>query len=157
LAELGDRGRAAEVDSETVSAALAEITRLIERAVDKIKTSADLCPVVLVGGGTILVGDDLAGASELVKPEHAQVANAIGAAIAQVGGEIDRVFSLETASRADVLEAAQLEATAKAIEAGAEPESIAIVDVEDIPLTYLPGNEIRVRVKAVGDLARSAA
>ena len=33
--------------------------------------------------------------SELVKPEHFAVANAIGAAIAQVGGEVDRVFSLE--------------------------------------------------------------
>ena len=27
-----------------------------------------------------------------------------------------------------------------------------IVDVDEIPLTYMPGNEMRIRVKAVGDL-----
>ena len=30
--------------------------------------------------------------------------------------------------------------------------SIEIVDVEDVPLAYLPGNATRVRVKAVGEL-----
>jgi N-methylhydantoinase A/oxoprolinase/acetone carboxylase beta subunit len=157
LVDLGDRSKVASLAATTVSAALEEIARMIERAVDKIKTSAEPCPVVLVGGGTILVGDAIAGASELVKPAHAQVANAIGAAIAQVGGEIDRVYSLDAASRDEVLESARQEATAKAIEAGADPSSVNIVDIEDIPLTYLPGNEIRVRVKAVGDLARAAA
>jgi hypothetical protein len=43
-------------------------------------------------------------------------------------------------------------ATAKAVEAGAQPESVEIVEVDEIPLTYMPGNAIRVRVKAVGDL-----
>ena len=64
------------------------------------KTSAEPIPVVVVGGGSILLGDTLPGASELVKPEHFAVANAIGAAIAQVGGEVDRVFSLERHDRA---------------------------------------------------------
>jgi hypothetical protein len=27
-----------------------------------------------------------------------------------------------------------------------------VVEVDEIPLTYLPGNAMRVRVKAVGDL-----
>ena len=31
-------------------------------------------------------------------------------------------------------------------------DSIEIVDVEDVPLAYLPGNATRVRVKAVGEL-----
>ena len=37
---------------------------------------------------------------------------------------------------------------------GAVPTSIQIeiVDVEDVPLAYLPGNATRVRVKAVGEL-----
>ena len=96
-----------------------EIQRLVERAVDRIKTSADPVPVVLVGGGTILVGDTLVGASELIKPEHASVANAMGAAIAQAGGEIDRVFSLDGSSREAVLEEARADATARAVAAGA--------------------------------------
>ena len=43
-------------------------------------------------------------------------------------------------------------ATEEAIKAGADPDSIQIVEVEDVPLAYLPGNATRVRVKAVGDL-----
>jgi N-methylhydantoinase A/oxoprolinase/acetone carboxylase beta subunit len=157
LADIGDRNRVASMDRVEIGDALAEITRMIEAAVDRIKTNADPCPVILVGGGAILIGSTINGASELVKPEHAAVANAIGAAIAQVGGEVDRVYSLEATSRAEMLELAQREATAKAVEAGAGPGTISIVDVEDVPLTYLPGNEVRVRVKAVGELARVVA
>ena len=40
----------------------------------------------------------------------------------------------------------------KAVAAGASPQSIEIVDVEDVPLSYLPGNATRIHVKAVGDL-----
>jgi N-methylhydantoinase A/oxoprolinase/acetone carboxylase beta subunit len=88
----------------------------------------------------------------MVKPDHYPVANAIGAAIAQVGGEMDRVFSLASMSREDALAEARAEATAKAISAGADPNTIQIVDVEEVPLAYLPGNATRIRVKAVGDL-----
>ena len=152
LAEVGDPQLVADLDRAVVESALAEIQRLVERAVDRIKTSADPVPVVLVGGGTILVGDAVAGASELVKPEHAAVANAMGAAIAQAGGEIDRVFTLDGSSREAVLEEARADATARAVAAGAEPGTVSIVEVDEIPLTYMPGNEVRIRVKAVGDL-----
>jgi N-methylhydantoinase A/oxoprolinase/acetone carboxylase beta subunit len=157
LADIGDPKLVAGLDRAVVDAALAAIQQLVERAVDRIKTSAGAVPVVLVGGGTILVADTLAGASELIKPEHAAVANAMGAAIAQAGGEIDRVFSLDGSSRDEVLDQARAEATARAVAAGAEPTSVTIVEVDEIPLTYLPGNDVRIRVKAVGDLQLSPA
>ena len=75
-----------------------------------------------------------------------------GAAIAQISGEIDRVYALAEKSREKVLAEAKEEAMAKAVEAGAKKEKVEIVDVEDVPLAYLPGNATRVRVKAVGDL-----
>jgi hypothetical protein len=31
------------------------------------------------------------------------------------------------------------------------------VEVEDLPLAYLPGNSLRVRVRVVGDIAEPAA
>ena len=34
--------------------------------------------------------------------------------------------------------------------------TVQVVDVEDVPLSYLPGNAVRVRVKAVGDLQLEA-
>jgi N-methylhydantoinase A/oxoprolinase/acetone carboxylase beta subunit len=116
------------------------------------KTSAGDIPVVVVGGGSVLLRDALPGASELVKPDHFAVANAIGAAIAQVGGEVDRVAAMEGRARQDVLDEARAEAVEKAVAAGARRGSVEIVEVEEIPLAYVPGNAVRVRVKAVGDL-----
>jgi N-methylhydantoinase A/oxoprolinase/acetone carboxylase beta subunit len=116
------------------------------------KTSVDAIPVVVVGGGSILLRDSLAGASELVKPEHFAVANAIGAAIAQVGGEVDKVVALEGTTREAALEEAKAEAVEKAAAAGAQRNSVRVVDVEDVPIAYLPGNATRIRVKAVGEL-----
>ena len=88
----------------------------------------------------------------MVKPEHFEAANAVGAAIAQISGEVDRVYALDSLSREQALDNAKAEASAKAVDAGADPDTIQIVDVEDVPLTYLPGNATRIRVKAVGDL-----
>jgi N-methylhydantoinase A/oxoprolinase/acetone carboxylase beta subunit len=150
--ELGDRSRVADLDSTLVSATLDEIHRMVDVAVDRMKLSAAPIPVILVGGGAILICRPIQGASEIVKPEYSIVANAVGAAIGQVGGEVDRVFSLAGMSRDQALEEAKREATSKAVAAGADPTTIRVVDVEDIPLSYLPGNAVRVRVKAIGDL-----
>ena len=117
-----------------------------------IADAADV-PVIVVGGGSILVAKPLAGASEMVKPPHFEAANAVGAAIAQISGEVDRVYSLAGMSRDAALDDAKAEAGAKAVAAGADPATLQVVDVEDVPLAYLPGNATRIRVKTVGDLA----
>ena len=67
---------------------------MIAIAVDRMKTSATPVPVQsLSAAASILVTGEIEGASEIIKPDHFPVANAIGAAIAQVGGECDRIFS----------------------------------------------------------------
>jgi N-methylhydantoinase A/oxoprolinase/acetone carboxylase beta subunit len=149
LAELGEPELVRGIDAEP---GLARIEERIAETVDRMKTSADPIPVVVVGGGSILLRDSLPGASELVKPEHFAVANAIGAAIAQVGGEVDRIVALEGTTRDAALEAAKAEAVEKAVAAGAAEGSVRVVDVDDVPIAYLPGNATRIRVKAVGDL-----
>lgn len=153
LADIGDRSRVAHLDPAFVAAAVARMTEMIEASIDRMKSAAGDVPVILVGGGTLLVGDRLNGVSELHRPEHAAVANAIGAAIAQVGGEVDRVFSLDATPRAQALAQAKEEAAQRVLREGALPESVEIVEVEEIPLAYLPGNAVRIRVKAVGALA----
>ena len=152
IAEIGDRSLVKHLDRKLVKAALDRIHEMSETAVDRMKTSADPVPVIVVGGGSILIHKELSGASEMIKPDHFEAANAVGAAIAQISGEVDRVYSLSGMSRDQALAHAKSEASDKAIEAGADPDSIQIVDVEDVPLAYLPGNATRVRVKAVGDL-----
>ena len=86
------------------------------------------------------------------RPPHFQYANAMGAAIAQASGEVDKIFELEKSSREEVLQRAKDLAVADAVKAGADPGSVEIVEVEEIPLSYLPGVAIRVRAKAVGRL-----
>ena len=151
-ASFGDASAVAGLDRRLVERGLARAEQLIAETVDRMKTSPDAIPVVVVGGGSVLLGDRLAGASRLVRPEHFAVANAIGAAIAQVGGEVERVFSLDQLTRDAALDQAKSEAVAKAVAAGARADSVRIVDVEDIPLPYIPGNATRIKVKAVGDL-----
>jgi N-methylhydantoinase A/oxoprolinase/acetone carboxylase beta subunit len=152
LENIGDRSRVKHLHKDTIETALATIHRMADTAVDRMKTSAEPLPVILVGGGAILVSRDLQSASTVVRPEHSSVANAIGAAVAQVGGEVDRVFAVEGTTRDAVLGIAKREASDRAIAAGAQQDSVKIVDVEDVPLAYLPGNATRIRVKAVGDL-----
>jgi hypothetical protein len=41
-------------------------------------------PVIVVGGGAPLCGDALPGATRIIRPQYASVANAVGAAIPQV-------------------------------------------------------------------------
>lgn len=151
--DIGDKARVSHLDKALIEAVQDEIERMINIATDRMKTSATPVPVIIVGGGSILVQRKVAGASEIVRPDHFPVANAIGAAIAQVGGECDKIFSLAEMKREEALEQAKQEATNRAIEAGAEPSTIDIVEVEEVPLAYLPGNATRIMVKAIGDLA----
>lgn len=152
LATIGDPERVAGLDPRLVGRGLERIEQTVAGAVDRMKTTPEPVPVVVVGGGSVLLGADLPGASALVKPDHGGVANAIGAAIAQVGGETDRVLSLQQRSRDQVLAQARQEAIDKAVAAGAVSGSVQVVEVEEVPLTYLPGNATRIRVTAVGDL-----
>jgi N-methylhydantoinase A/oxoprolinase/acetone carboxylase beta subunit len=151
-ASFGDASAVAGLDAAVVRAGLAWAERQIAEAVDRMKTSAEPMPVVLVGGGSVLLRDTLEGASRVIRPEHFGVANAIGAAIAQVGGEVERVFSLASLSRDEALDQAKAEAIEKAVAAGAVESSVRVVDVEEIGLAYLPGNATRIKVKAIGDL-----
>jgi N-methylhydantoinase A/oxoprolinase/acetone carboxylase beta subunit len=151
-AEVGDRDRVRHLDRRLVTVAVDEIHRLAEEALDRMKTSGAAAKVILVGGGSILIHRDLAGVSELTIPPDADVANAIGAAISQVSGEVDQIYSFAKLGREHALQAARDAAEKNAIAAGAAIDTIKIIDIEELPLQYLPGGAVRVRVKAVGDL-----
>jgi N-methylhydantoinase A/oxoprolinase/acetone carboxylase beta subunit len=156
-ADVGDRGLVAGLDKKLVAAAVDEIHRLAEDALDRMKTSSADVPVILVGGGGILIERKLRGASTISMPQHAGVANAIGAAIAKVSGAVDRVFSYENSSREAALQEARDEAIRNAVAAGARQRSVDIIEIEELPLAYLPGRAVRVRVKAVGELELAGA
>jgi N-methylhydantoinase A/oxoprolinase/acetone carboxylase beta subunit len=151
MANVGERDRV-EVAQETVEAAYKRGVAMFEEAVDRMKTSAEEVPVIAVGGGSILLPEEIPGVSRVHKPDHYEVANAVGAAIAQVSGTIDRVFSLQDRSRDEVMEEARRTAFGEAVRAGADEDSLEVVEVEEVPLAYLPGNAVRIKVKAAGRL-----
>ncbi len=148
---LGDAGRVADLDGGLVEAALARAAAMLEEAVDRMKTDAAPVPLLAVGGGAFLVPDHLPGSSEVLRPAHAAVANAVGAAIAQVSGEADQVF--QGLSRAAAITEAEGIARRRAVEAGAAAGTLVLVELEDLPLTYLPGGALRVRARVVGEIA----
>lgn len=151
-AEVGDRSQVDGLDRALVAGGLGYIEREIAEAVERIKISAERVPVIVVGGGGMLIGADLPGAASVLRPENGAVANAIGAALAQVGGEVDRIVHADASGRERAVGAVVAEAADRAVEAGAVPGSVAVVEIDELPISYLPGNALRVRAKAVGDL-----
>src|SRR6185503_1295439 len=125
---------------------------MLADAVDRVKTARGDRPLVVVGGGSILVPDRLPGVSEVIRPPHHDVANAIGAAIAAVSGQIDRIYHVGESGRDALLAQAREEARDEAVRAGADPERVEIVELEELPLAYLTTPSVRVRVKAAGPL-----
>jgi N-methylhydantoinase A/oxoprolinase/acetone carboxylase beta subunit len=132
--------------------ALARADTMLADAIDRMKTSKGDRALIAVGGGSILVPDDIPGISEVVRPEHFDAANAVGAAIASVSGQIDRIFHPGPGGRQAMLDEAQAEARERAVAAGADPGTVQIVEMEEIPLAYLSSPAVRVRVKAAGAL-----
>ncbi len=149
--EVGSSEKAAALDAAFVEDASRRITTLLEGAVDVMKTSPDPIPVLLVGGGAILSPDKLEGASRLIRPPFHDVANAVGAAISQVGGAVDIVQGTSHQTELQAVEHATKLAIQRAIAAGAVESTIKIAEVETVPLQYL-ANQVRTIVKAVGDL-----
>ncbi|MEJ3658650.1 hydantoinase/oxoprolinase family protein [Actinomycetes bacterium KLBMP 9759] len=149
---IGDRSLVAGLDPAEVAAALDRIAADVADVVDRMRISPDPMPVVAVGGGSVLLPDEFPGLGPVHRPEHFAVANAIGAAIAQVGGEVDRVFAIEPGRRDAAVDEARQEAVDRAVVAGADPATVQIVDFDEVPIPYLPGNATRIRCKAVGDL-----
>jgi N-methylhydantoinase A/oxoprolinase/acetone carboxylase beta subunit len=154
--DLGSPELVVDLERSQVKAVLAAVGERIAEAVDRMRTSSEPLPVVVVGGGSVLVPDFLSGLDDIRRPENFAVANAVGAAIAEVGGEVDRVVQVGSgqpgSNRERVLEDVKQQAVERAEAAGARPDTVRVVEVEEVPLAYVPGGAVRVRVKAVGQL-----
>ena len=150
-AALGDPSRAVSSLRLLRAAAQAADARLAD-AIDRVKTARGDLTLIAVGGGSILIPDELPGVSEVVRPEHFDAANAIGAAIASVSGQVDRIFHFGPGGRKAALDEARDEARDHAVAAGADPGTVQIVELEEIPLAYLTSPAVRIRAKAAGAL-----
>lgn len=152
LTDLGDKSKVSHLSEGFAGKALSAITELVEDSLDSMKVSSEDVELILVGGGSIILPEKLAGAKTVTKPEAGGVANAIGSAISKVSGNYEKLVDYLVLPRDQALEEARAEAVELAVGAGAVRETVEIIDVEDVPLQYYPGNTNRVKVKAAGDL-----
>ncbi|MDC0062688.1 hydantoinase/oxoprolinase family protein [Candidatus Puniceispirillum sp.] len=152
IADIGNKSLVDNLPYKLVSEVMQSTHQMLTETVDCMKTDANETPLLVVGGGAMLCPDSMDGISEVIRVPHAGVANAVGAAMAQISGEVDHVFN--NMSREDLLQKAEHIATDRAIAAGADAASIRVVEVEDLPLAYIPGNAVRARVRVVGEIAR---
>ncbi|MEM6651611.1 MAG: hydantoinase/oxoprolinase family protein [Pseudomonadota bacterium] len=155
FAKFGDSSQLPPMSEEVVTAIIAKMRTMLEDGLDRMKTSIDDVPLVAVGGGSILIGDQLRGCSSIVRPPHASVANAVGAAIGQIGSHIEQLVDYDQIPRDIALDHLKQRASERVISAGGRAETVEIVEVEEVLLSYLPGRSTQVRLKAVGDLGSS--
>lgn len=150
-----DNARGVQLDPALLAGAEAAIRALLEDSVDRMKSTGAAVPAILVGGGSIVAPESLAGISELVRPEFLGAANAVGSALGDVSGTFERIYPLNTVPREQAVADARRQATERAVAAGALPEHVEVLEIEEIPLAYLAEASVLVRAKAAGPLARA--
>jgi N-methylhydantoinase A/oxoprolinase/acetone carboxylase beta subunit len=147
-AEIGDLALIRHADS--LATALAEADERVTVAIDRMRLGADDVDLVAVGGGSVLLPERLAGVARIVRPHDADVANAVGAALAPIAGEVDFVADVAGDRRRQALARGTELAGERAVDAGAQPDALETIWVEEIPLAYVDRPLSRVRVKVAG-------
>lgn len=146
-AEVGTRP--VQLKPELITAAKNRIKMMLESHIDRMKTSPEPCEVLLVGGGSILCPQELEGVSSILVPPHAEVANAVGAAIAEIGAEAEAVVDEKNKDAELVI--TRHKAISKAVSRGAVQNAIRIIEEEVTGIAYIDG-KCRIVVKVVGPI-----
>jgi N-methylhydantoinase A/oxoprolinase/acetone carboxylase beta subunit len=148
-----DRQKIRDLPSDLVKGAEALIKETLETAIDKMKTTAEAVPAIFVGGGALVVPrEGLHGVSEVILPKHFEVGGAIGATIAEIGAYAEGVFDLEKEDRQDSINWTVEQAKDNAVLAGAIRSTVEVIDIEEIPFTYMPGKREKIRVRVKGKI-----
>ncbi|KAH7310665.1 hypothetical protein B0I35DRAFT_358305 [Stachybotrys elegans] len=151
-AQLGDAALVQDLPPNVVQASRKEIKRMLETVVEQMKVSSAPVHLILCGGGSLLVVDDLYNVEKCIVPIHPGAANAVGAAIGKVSGDIDVVEVMAGRQESEVVEAARQRAIDLAVKKGASRDSVEIVEVNKMPLQYTNNAAIRIQIRAVGKL-----
>lgn len=126
----------------------------LAQAIYRLKTSNDPVTLILCGGGAALFSDDLSipGVKQILRPPHADVANAVGAALAQVSVDMSANLDLGHMSRDAAREQFRMSLENACYEKGATRESVVIHSMTDMNLGYVSSDIRRFTGRAVGNI-----
>ncbi|CAF1316545.1 unnamed protein product, partial [Adineta ricciae] len=150
-----------EIPTSVIRQVLDHIKSTINRGIDRMKTNQEPVSVILCGGGSILVDikESFTDVTEIIRPPHFAVCNAVGAALCSVSGTIESIVDLLPSSmdggfqRKFELDRLTQAVQRKCVQNGARSSTIRLVDIEQVPLTYYPGGyKHRVLLNAIGEL-----
>jgi N-methylhydantoinase A/oxoprolinase/acetone carboxylase beta subunit len=140
--------RVQQIPEKFAEQILSKINILVNELVDKMSSNHKNAPVVITGGGSVFFTNLQLENRKVMIPQFADVANAYGAALAEISGSVDTVVSL--IDRQKVLDELLEEAKFQAIERGADPSDLRQVVCEIIPYNYIPNNLARVKIMVAG-------
>ncbi len=129
------------------SAVFTQVRTQIEELVLRMQGEYKNLPILFVGGGAALLPSSFSQGQYCI-PAYFNVANAYGAALSEISGTVDAVVSLQ--NREEVLKDLCTEAQQKAIDQGANPLTLRLVDQQIIPYSYVPNQMARVVVRYCG-------
>ncbi|TVY45805.1 putative D-/L-hydantoinase subunit A [Lachnellula occidentalis] len=140
------------VPSNIKVSGLKEIARMLESAIDLVKTKQGDAKVILVGGGSIIIADKIAGVGEIIRPKYLEVANAVGAAISKIAGSVDSTFVPGAKTIDQEIEAAKALAIERCVAAGGNKNTIEVMEIDIVPISYVTNGATKLQVRVVGDL-----
>ncbi|GMM33558.1 hypothetical protein DASC09_052140 [Saccharomycopsis crataegensis] len=151
--KVGDKTKVQGMFSETYQENFKSIVKLkLERVIDRMRTSPEPVPVLLVGGGSFISPMELDGASKVYRPPYYQVANAIGAAMGKLSAYLHKIEFLGSINEKDeVISRMTKEVTADIVSKGALESSVQIVDLAYDPVPYVDRTYTFV-IKVVADI-----
>lgn len=145
----GNISKLQDLDERLVKLARQDIRKQIENGIDIMKTSDLPVVLLLVGGGSIIVLDQLENVAHCLQPEFSDVANAVGAAIAKISGDIDTIIVPEQTRYEEIKQKISQQAIDIAVQNGAQRSTVEVMEVDLIPLQYMTNGSLRAVAKAV--------
>ncbi|KAH3756662.1 Hydantoin utilization protein A [Pelomyxa schiedti] len=153
LANVGDGTKVTKLTPEFISSCMKNIMEKLTDVVDSVKTAKEPLPLILVGGGGILVPSNIPGTTTTLRPENGSSANAVGAAFPQISGSIDVYVKITPETRTSIVDGYIEEAKSIAVRLGAERSSLEILELSETTPRYVTGGLSRLQIKVAGDIS----
>ncbi len=142
-----DPEKAKNIPSKIVNEAWKLIKERVEKTIDEMKTDPEDIPAILVGGGSTVVPKEFKGTTKVHESEHSEVAGALGATLAEIAAYAENVVDLEKRDRQEAIDETIEMAKNNVEKNGGDPEAADVLDILEVPFSYMPGEREKIRVK----------